>query len=304
MLTYIDKFEAIVGHIRRDIPNLPNDYYISSFVAGLKDYIQYHLQCHNTSTLAEAYWIAKRLEQSYPAAKKFTPFIPATKSVKTWPNTDKQEKAATEPTIQELREQGKCFKWKEPWVAGHYKVCKGKKSFSLLVVNKEDGCETYQVIDEDSEEESMEPTLKVSMHAMQGLPPVAHTFTLIAQIGDTMATALIDSGSDVSFINSKYAIKAKCKISDTSIAKVAATNGETMLSTTACKGCKYVIQGQDFVNDFRLIDVQGYDIILGADWIYIYSPIVWTCKLGSSALPNMEYKRLHLLMKPCQPRIA
>lgn len=44
-----------------------------------------------------------------------------------------------------------------------------------------------------------------------------------------------------------------------------------MLSKTACVGNPYSIQGHSFVSDFRLLDVQGHDIILGADWIYTHS---------------------------------
>uniref|UniRef100_A0A0A9CDC9 Uncharacterized protein n=1 Tax=Arundo donax TaxID=35708 RepID=A0A0A9CDC9_ARUDO len=46
-----------------------------------------------------------------------------------------------------------------------------------------------------------------------------------------------------------------------------------MISDTACLGRTYSIQGHNFVSDFRLLEVQGYDMVLGADWIYIHSPI-------------------------------
>lgn len=54
---------------------------------------------------------------------------------------------------------------------------------------------------------------------------------------------------------------------------MAVANGEELHSEHACMGCQYTIQGHQFVLDLRLIDVQGYDIILGADWLYIHSPI-------------------------------
>jgi hypothetical protein len=55
--------------------------------------------------------------------------------------------------------------------------------------------------------------------------------------------------------------------------KVLSANGKEILSETACLNIKYVVQGQDFISDFRLIEVQGYDVILGADWIYTHSPV-------------------------------
>lgn len=40
----------------------------------------------------------------------------------------------------------------------------------------------------------------------------------------------------------------------------------------------YQIQGETFSNKFNLIPLKGYDIILGADWIYKYSPITLDLK--------------------------
>jgi hypothetical protein len=81
----------------------------------------------------------------------------------------------------------------------------------------------------------------------------------------------IDIGSDISFVSAKLAIKSNTTISIVSPVKVVAANGKSMLSNTACLGCSYSIQGHSFTSDFRLLEVQGYDIILGADWIFAHS---------------------------------
>jgi hypothetical protein len=73
-----------------------------------------------------------------------------------------------------------------------------------------------------------------------------------------MATALIDTGSDISFISAKLAIKSNTTISTVSPVKVVAANGKSMLSNTALLGCSYSIQGHSFTSDFRLLEVQGY----------------------------------------------
>ena len=51
-----------------------------------------------------------------------------------------------------------------------------------------------------------------------------------------------------------------------------------MLSDTACLSCNYYIQGHEFTSNFRLLEVQGYDIILGADWIFNHSPVALDLK--------------------------
>lgn len=47
---YIEQFERSLNLMRRDNPGLPDDYYTNSFVAGLSDYIQAHLQCSKPKT--------------------------------------------------------------------------------------------------------------------------------------------------------------------------------------------------------------------------------------------------------------
>jgi len=54
---------------------------------------------------------------------------------------------------------------------------------------------------------------------------------------------------------------------------VAVANVANMCSETACLNCPYTIQGHPFSSDFRLLEVQAYDVILGNDWILAHSPI-------------------------------
>ena len=59
--TYIQKFEAAMNLMRRDNPGLPEDYYVNSFISGLTDYIQAHLQCHRHEDMQKAMWMARRM---------------------------------------------------------------------------------------------------------------------------------------------------------------------------------------------------------------------------------------------------
>jgi hypothetical protein len=63
---YIQQFEAAMNLLRRDNPSLPDDYYISSFISGLHEYIQAHLQCHKPTDLQQAMWLARRMETAVP----------------------------------------------------------------------------------------------------------------------------------------------------------------------------------------------------------------------------------------------
>lgn len=55
--------------------------------------------------------------------------------------------------------------------------------------------------------------------------------------------------------------------------KVMIADGGLLWSDTQCRGCTYEIQGEHFSSDMKVLSLKGYDIILGADWIYIHGPI-------------------------------
>jgi len=236
---FVEKFEELMSSVKRTNPSLTESYFVSSFVSGLKEYIQHHLQCYKPSNLSQAFWYAKRLEQANPPQKK-TSFVGTTfKPQKTW-NKETKDKDQSSPNIAELRAAGKCFKCREPWIPGHAKVCKAKQVYSLLVMENVEGHEEFAVVEDSTPSEPEEfhdaeptPVQHLSMHALTGSFTAASTFTLKLQFGKHIATALVDTGSDISFMQAKFAIKSKCHISSVEKIKVAVANGASMFSETA-----------------------------------------------------------------------
>jgi len=192
---YVEKFEELMSLVKRNNPALSEVYFVSSFISGLKDYIQHHLQCYKPSTLSQAFWYAKRVEQANPVPKKPQFQIQNPRLQKPWVK-DAKDKEPPPVTIADLRAAGKCFKCREPWVPGHAKVCKGKQVYSVIVVENEEGKEevaviSYDTTSEDAEFHDAEPTPKVqiSMHALTGISTQANTFTLKLHIGNHVAIA-------------------------------------------------------------------------------------------------------------------
>ncbi|KAG2557471.1 hypothetical protein PVAP13_8NG256510 [Panicum virgatum] len=97
--------------VKRSNTSLTEAYFASSFVHGLNDYIQHHLQCYKPTTLSEAFWYAKRLEQNNPAPKKTSYAVPTHRPQKPWVK-DSKEKDQQANNIAELGAAGKCFKGK------------------------------------------------------------------------------------------------------------------------------------------------------------------------------------------------
>lgn len=53
--------------------------------------------------------------------------------------------------------------------------------------------------------------------------------------------------------------------------KVQVANGGVLWSQHTCSNCTYTIQGEKFTGDFKVLQLSGYDIILGADWLKQFS---------------------------------
>lgn len=120
------------------------------------------------------------------------------------------------------------------------------------------------------------------MHALFGLKTRKYTFTLSILIGQHRATALVDTGSTTTFMTPAFATNAACPLFPSPKLKVTVANGATLWTEFTCHQCKYNIQGTPFTSNFRILQLKGYDIILGADWIYQHSPV------------TLDYKRMLL----------
>ena len=102
---YVKKFEELMSLVKRGNPTLTEAYFVSSFVSGLKDFIQHHVQCYKPTSLSQAFWYVKRLEQSQPTPRKQAFLAPQNKPQKTWVKEPKdKEQSAT--NIAELRTMG------------------------------------------------------------------------------------------------------------------------------------------------------------------------------------------------------
>jgi hypothetical protein len=280
---YITRFEKAMNLMRRDNPMLPDDYYVNSFISGLQPYIQTHLQCLKPSDLQQAMWYARRLEQATPQQQAPKPYFPSVRRQIAFDN----QKSVAVPSlvtpaaiIQQATHKNICYKCKEPWFPGHKKVCKMSHTAQVHALQSQNTenpdiiyIHEYDGESDNGEESADNPALQISMHALTGKKARKYTFTLYITIGKVQALALVDTGSTTTFITPALAQKANCNLTPTTTEKVLVANGETLWTSFLCKDITYDIQGVPFQSDFRILNLKGYDIILGADWIYEHSPV-------------------------------
>jgi hypothetical protein len=144
------------------------------------------------------------------------------------------------------------------------------------------------------------PELQISMHALSGTSSKAKTFTLFVHIGRAKCLALIDSGSTTTFLDPSVLATLAFPVTNHAPVKVTVANGNTLWTQALCTDVKYTIQDQEFTSDFRVLELQGYDIILGCDWIYDHSPVGLNLKTREFT----QTKNSPLQMKLYQTRIS
>lgn len=130
----------------------------------------------------------------------------------------------------------------------------------MVLLTDEEGQDKVTLIDDNdvTPEEPVDTqlhTLRISLHTLYGTASSISTFTLQVQIDTRTATALVDLGSNISFIDLKFAVKAKWLISRAPKVQIAAADGK-MYSESASLASPYAIQQHHFNSDFRLFDVQ------------------------------------------------
>jgi Retroviral aspartyl protease/Reverse transcriptase (RNA-dependent DNA polymerase) len=93
------------------------------------------------------------------------------------------------------------------------------------------------------------------------------------EIDKVLVCALLDSGSTHSFVNPSVLNKKGFKLVQTTPMVVTVANKAKMVTDLQCEGLNFKIQGHEFKKDVRVLDVQGYDMILGIDWLTQIGPM-------------------------------
>ncbi|KAJ1685411.1 hypothetical protein LUZ63_016801 [Rhynchospora breviuscula] len=151
-----------------------------------------------------------------------------------------------------------------------------------------DGADEPPVVDEEGstskEIENFEETV-ISLFAAKDTSRVKN-MKFKGFVGQTPVCALIDSGSTHSFVNPNILFSKSFQIFQTAPMSVVVTNGNKMMTDAECKSLKFSIQGNEFIKDMRVLDIKGYDLILGLDWLTDRGPMLVDWKKGCLKFKN------------------
>jgi hypothetical protein len=126
-------------------------------------------------------------------------------------------------------------------------------------------------LEDDDVEEALEEDLHISLQAITGISNI-ETMQLGIAFNNASVRALVDSGSTYSFLS--VAIAKRHQLQPFSIRLLCD------ISLVVCKVVRVHIDGKEFVFNFFMILPDGYDMMLGINWLRTLGPIVWDFERG------------------------
>ncbi|KAL4309574.1 hypothetical protein GQ457_01G052960 [Hibiscus cannabinus] len=287
---YQQQFEELTPLMLQHNSHLDEAYFVSSFISGLKEELRHKVKVHEPKTLAEAakkaklYELALEIDQKKPRyyfkQNLHTPSIlpqkpiPPTDNLKERPTA--QTLAAKQSLIDYRRANNLCFKCGDKFSPAHQ--CKPRQFLMMeeTIENYEQQADTSSLTTlQPQTEEELTPTtdpLEISINALTGNSGYS-TIRIRGTVKGKPLNILIDSGSTHSFLTPSWA-KDGVEIEQTHPLLITVANGERLQSTALCKQLQWQMQGHLFEHDFRIITMGGTDMVLGVDWMRLYSPII------------------------------
>ena len=94
-------------------------------------------------------------------------------------------------------------------------------------------------------------------------------------IYNSWATILFDTGATHSFISSTFAssLGLTAEVMDGALCVASPLGGE-MVVGHVCRSCVVRVVGHELTTDLLVLDMVGYDIILGMDWLVAHHAMV------------------------------
>uniref|UniRef100_A0A0A8XT76 Retrotransposon gag domain-containing protein n=1 Tax=Arundo donax TaxID=35708 RepID=A0A0A8XT76_ARUDO len=169
------------------------------------------------------------------------------------------------------RANGLCYRCKEKWSHDH--ICTAQVEINEVELldyfcNQVEG---QTDPNQEEETESLE-LMAISKEAVVGTE-AARTIRFISKIQGKDALTLLDSGSFNCFISEVLAQQLSGEIVPVKPMRVRVAGGGIMYCCAELRNCTWEVQGHKFISNFRILPLGCYDVIIGMDWLELYSPM-------------------------------
>ena len=172
------------------------------------------------------------------------------------------------------RLEGRCFNCPEKFTPGHHKECSFRGIY-MLEIDEDDGVE-----------DEGEP--QISLLAMTG-SKAGGTIQLATTIANTTMPALVDSGSTHCFISTATAARLGLTPSPRPGMTVGVANGDRVPTSGICAATPIRIGNELFSLDIYVIPLEGYELVLGCQWLRTLGPIVWDFELKTMSFWRVDH---------------
>ncbi|WVZ74595.1 hypothetical protein U9M48_022759 [Paspalum notatum var. saurae] len=126
--------------------------------------------------------------------------------------------------------------------------------------------------DKEFQSESAADLMTVSINALNGTE-ASKTIRLVAAFQSQAIVMLLDSRSSTSFMCEQLATALPHWVALSHPLQVKVADGRLLWCTHEVQNCSVKIQGVTFVLNLKILPLQCYDVILGIDWLELYSPM-------------------------------
>lgn len=290
VLEYRAVFETIMYELISLDSSLNTKYFVSQFVLGLKDELRTAVRLQAPTSVTRAVSLARiqeeELELHKPKGRVFTagkpPLQPQQNVTTTQSSAPNFRRAGSDDYARERqlrdfrRANNLCFRCGEKYSKEHQ--C--KQPLQLLTIQLGEFGEvftddTVHALELLSGPDKDTPALQcchISLQEVSG-GEANETIRLRAQVGNQVMITLIDSGSSHSFINKEFSLRASCPISSADVAQVKLANGNIVTCDQQVSDLEWMTQSYTFKTTMRVLELGGYDAVLGMDWLKSHSPM-------------------------------
>lgn len=326
---YIVQFEELRGYMMSKYPLHSEDFYLSSFLSGLRSDIQQALYIYKPTTLQDAIdkareqeiyveMIEKRVKGSYKAPYTFQ-HTPKTntegQATKTWASSNQfssfpdkginkaSHQPGKAPTIRRIspaemakrRERGLCYNCDDVYTPGH--KCAKLQLFLMVGEDNETAMDSemtcYNQEGENVHDTVGEPeAFGISIHAVQGTQGL-NTLKVQGMVKGKSVQILIDTGTTHNFLDQAIVKSQGLRTNQCSTLKVQLADGSVSYCSNKVEGLKWKMANTTFESNFYSIPLGGYDAKLGVQWLKQVSPVSFDFG-KQEIIINWQHSKVHL----------
>ncbi|KAJ3703015.1 hypothetical protein LUZ61_006720 [Rhynchospora tenuis] len=335
---YIRQFERAKSRFIAETKIRSNILFIQGFIDGLKEELKYAVEVLNPVTLNQAFNYARKVEQNLDSIDNRSRVIRSSAIVPYKNNTDQQVTKtwttanssgqikgtlpSTELTREQMRALKLCYWCKDKYTPGHKCKMRGLHTLQLEAASSSQTAEEEHsslspmyiewVYDNQQDnqplvEQPMDQQL-LDQAVITMCSDLTHskfqTLQFKGEFDNIPICVLIDTGSTHSFLNPSLLHTDKWKVSSTSPLNVRIADGSAMTTSVQCDNLPFKLQNHLLCVTARLLNIQGYDLILGMDWLSKHGPMnidweagrVQLCKYGTKLdlVVTQEEAAVHL----------